>query len=256
MSTMSSATASGRDQAPSDKSNLKNWMCLFVLTRQDGTPFNATSKSEEDIMEICVWLGHTHPMGVLHYAAMELVALFCTTEDMQCATCRAVMAMVLPDEAITVRGMAPSEIHVKVYVRAVGGDPSKLQSLPSEEEGELHSPTDNPHPSGETLWHLQTEHGDLADHELCQLMEDFSTNALGIPTREQESYWRWPGGYFSERVRVGSPGTTTSISCPGMTRWQMDSSGTTSSTTISCSTQSRCGVPDQYSGIGIVLGYP
>ena len=58
--------------------------------------------------------------------------------------------------------MAPLEIHVKVYVRAVGRDPSKLQSPPSEEEGELHLPIDNPHPSGETPWHLQVELGDLA----------------------------------------------------------------------------------------------
>ena len=61
--------------------------------------------------------------------------------------------------------MAPSEIHVKAYVRAVGEDPSKLQSPPSEEEGELHSPTDNPHPSEETLQHLQVELGNLTDHE-------------------------------------------------------------------------------------------
>ena len=79
---------------------------------------------------------------------------------------------VLRDEAITVRCMAPSEIHIKAYVRAVGGYPSKLQSPPSEEEGELHSPTDNPHPSRETPWHLQAELGNLADCELHQLVED------------------------------------------------------------------------------------
>ena len=81
MSTMSSATASGRDQVPSDKSNLKNQMCLFILTRKDGILFDVTSVSEEDIMEICIRLGHTHPMGVLHYSAMEMVALFCSTEE-------------------------------------------------------------------------------------------------------------------------------------------------------------------------------
>ena len=46
-------------------------------------------------MEICIKLGHTHPMGVLHYSAMESVALFCLTEDMQCATHRAIKATVL-----------------------------------------------------------------------------------------------------------------------------------------------------------------
>ena len=87
MSAISSATAPGRDQAPSDETNLKNLMHLFILTRPHGTPFDATSMSEEDIMEICIKLGHTHPMSVLHYLAVELVALFCLTEDMQHATC-------------------------------------------------------------------------------------------------------------------------------------------------------------------------
>ena len=95
MSTTSSATASGRDQAPSNESNLKNQMCLFILTRQDGTPFDATSVSEEDIVEICIRLGHTPPIGVLCYLVMELVALFCSTEAMQHATYEAIKVMVL-----------------------------------------------------------------------------------------------------------------------------------------------------------------
>ena len=106
---------------------------------------------------------------------------------------------------------APLEIHIKMYVRAVGRDPSTLWSPPSEEE--LHSPSDNPHPSEETPWHLQAELGDLAYHELCQLMEDLCQeiahceldapqkspiNAQGTPIGEQECKWRWPGGHLSE----------------------------------------------------------
>ena len=68
--------------------------------------------------------------------------------------------------------MAPSEIHIKAYVRAVGGDPSKLHLYPQKRRGKLHSPTDNPHPSGETPWYLQAELGNLADHELCEPVED------------------------------------------------------------------------------------
>ena len=58
-------------------------MYLFILTRKDGTPFDVTSVSEEDIVEMCTRLGHTHPMGVLCYLVMELVALFHSREDMQ-----------------------------------------------------------------------------------------------------------------------------------------------------------------------------
>ena len=178
-------------------------MCLFVITRKDATLLNATSVVEEDIIKMCIKIGHTYLLGVLCYSATESVALFCSTEDMQCATHRAIKAMELPGKAIDIRAVAPSETHVKAYIIAVAGDSSKLQSPPSEEEGESHSPPDNPHPSGETLHCLQVELGNLTDHELHQLVEDLhqeitlhelktaprraSTNALGHPPREQES---------------------------------------------------------------------
>ena len=82
MSTPSSATVSGRDQVPSNDPHLKTRICIFIVTRKDGTPLNVTSVSEEDIIEICVTLGHSHPLGVLQYLATESVALFCTTEEM------------------------------------------------------------------------------------------------------------------------------------------------------------------------------
>ena len=70
---------------------------------------------------------------------------------------------------------------------AVAGDPSKLQSPPSEGEGEPHSPTDNPNPGGQTLHHLQAELGNLTDHKLYQLMEDLcqeiALHELNAPSR-------------------------------------------------------------------------
>ena len=71
MSTFSSATASGRDQVPSDDPNLKIKICIFIVTKKDGTPLVVTSVSEEDIIEICMTLRHTHPLGVLQYLATE-----------------------------------------------------------------------------------------------------------------------------------------------------------------------------------------
>ena len=126
MSTMSSATASGRDHVPSDESNLKSRMCLFVITQKDGTLLDATSVVEEDIVKMCVKMGHTHLLGVLCYSAMESVALFCSTEDMQSVTCRAIKVTELQGEAIAIRAVAPSKTHVKAYIIAVGGDSSKL----------------------------------------------------------------------------------------------------------------------------------
>ena len=83
MCTSSSATALGRDQVPSDDPHLKTRICIFIVTRKDGTTLNVTSVSEEDIIKKCVTVGHTHPLGVLWYLAMESVALFHTTEEIQ-----------------------------------------------------------------------------------------------------------------------------------------------------------------------------
>ena len=66
MSTTFVATALvARDCIPSDVADLSNHICLFVLTKDDGTPFDASSILEEYIIEICIWFWHTHPEGVL-----------------------------------------------------------------------------------------------------------------------------------------------------------------------------------------------
>ena len=93
MSTSSSATASGRDQVPSNDPHLKTKICMFIVTRKDGTPFNVTSITEKHIVEICITFVHTHNLGVLWYSVIELVALFHTTEEMQQASCSVIKAM-------------------------------------------------------------------------------------------------------------------------------------------------------------------
>ena len=144
-------SSSGRDQVPSNDPNIKAKMCMFIVMQKDGTLFDATSVLEEDILEICVTLGHTQPLGVHWYLATESVVLFCMTEEMQQASCSALNTMELWDELITVWVAAPLEHHIEVYIAVAGGDHSKLWSLPSEGEGDPHSPTGNPHWGGNTL---------------------------------------------------------------------------------------------------------
>ena len=91
---------------------------------------------------------------------------------MQCATCRAITALVLHEEAIAVRALDPSKAHIRAYKTTVDGKPSRTQAPPLEGEGEPHLPAKNPHPGGVTLHHLQADLGDLADQELHQLLED------------------------------------------------------------------------------------
>ena len=121
MSTSSSATASGRDKVPSDDPHLKIKICMFIVTRKDGTPFNVTSLTEEDIMEIYITLGHIYPLGVLWYLPTELVALFHMTEEMQWASHDAIKATALWDDPMAVRTAAPLEHHIRAYITIVGG---------------------------------------------------------------------------------------------------------------------------------------
>ena len=80
MSITSSATAS-RDQEVPSPNSFQNRLLLLTITKGDGTPMDASSIMEEDIMELCVRRAHTHPMGVLQYSTVESVILFASLED-------------------------------------------------------------------------------------------------------------------------------------------------------------------------------
>ena len=55
MSTTSATTALvARDHIPRDLVDLSNCICPFVLTKGDGTLFDASSILEEDIIELCI----------------------------------------------------------------------------------------------------------------------------------------------------------------------------------------------------------
>ena len=138
MSTTSSTTASvARDQVSFDETKCQTHMCVLILMKRDGTLFDATSVLEEDTINIYIWLGHTHPVGVLCYTAMESIILFQLPDDMQCTTHGALKAMVLQKEAITIRSSPPSTTHVRAYMAVMGGEPSRLQPPPSEGEEEV-----------------------------------------------------------------------------------------------------------------------
>ena len=209
---MSSATASGRDHVPSDKPKLKIKMCLFVITRKDGTPFDATPVTNEDNVKMCIKLGHIHPLGVLCYSAMESVTLFCSTEEMQHATCGAVKAMELQEEAIAIRAVVPSETHVKAYIIAVGEDSSMKTPVSILRRGGRTPFThDNPHPSGEMPHHLQAELGDLANHGQHQLVEDFCQKITlhelnAAPSSPAPMPWGHPSG--SRNAKEGNQEVT------------------------------------------------
>ena len=116
----------------------------FYINLGDGTLFNASSILEEDVIEICIWLGHTHPEGVLQYSAIESVMLFHTADKLQIMECGVIKAMTLHDESIRVRTSPPSATHVWAYMAAVGREPSGTQPPPSNGEEEPHLSPINP----------------------------------------------------------------------------------------------------------------
>ena len=107
----SSTTASGDQEVPS-ANIFQGRLCLISITRRDGTPMDASSVSEE---EICMKKGHTHPLGVLHYLAMESIVLFSTAEDLNCVSCGLVDMTELQNDAITVATLAPMEAHIASF---------------------------------------------------------------------------------------------------------------------------------------------
>ena len=149
------------------------------------------SSVSEDIIEIWITKGHTHPLGVLHYSAMESVVLFHSTDDLHCATCRIVKATELGGEAITVKAMAPSEAHTKAYLVT-------LHLNPSNGMGEPYTPPQQTPPSRGMLHHLQMELGDIANHELHQLVEDCTQEIVqcevNAPQQSPSKYMGMPIG--------------------------------------------------------------
>ena len=128
---------------------------------------DASSISEEHIVEICMKKGHTYPLGVLHYSAMESIVLFSTAEDLKCVSRGLVDVTELQNDAIMVATLAPIEAHIASFTTV-------WCSKPTLGDGELHTPLPQTPPSGGSPHHLQAELGDLNDHELRQLVEDLT----------------------------------------------------------------------------------
>ena len=114
---------------------------------------------EEDLVEICITKGHTHPLGVLHYLPTESVIFFSTGEDLNHVTCGLADVTELQGNAITITTLAPTEADIASFT-TVG------HSKPTLGDGELHTPPQQTPPSEGTLHCLQEELGDLNDNEL------------------------------------------------------------------------------------------
>ena len=120
---------------------------------------DASSISKEDIVEICLKKGHTCPLGVLHYLAMESIILFGTAKELKCASHGLVDVMELQNDAITLKTLAPLEAHIATFTMV-------WHLKPTTGDGEPHTPPQQTPPSRGALHCLHMELGDLNDHKL------------------------------------------------------------------------------------------
>ena len=162
---VTSSTTESRDQEDPSSNSLCNRLLLITITKGDGTPMDASSISEEDIIEICIQRVHTHPLGVLQYSAADSVILFANFNDVHRAHHTLLDMMELSDEAITVQTMALAEAHIAAFT-------TMWHSNPTAGDGEPHTPPYQTPPSEETPCHLHVQLGDLNDSELWQLVKD------------------------------------------------------------------------------------
>ena len=158
MSVTSSATASRDWEVPSPDS-LQDKLLVVSITKGDGTPLDASSITEEDIVEVCVRRAHTCPLGVLQYSMAESVILFRNVADVSCTHRILPDMMEFQDEAITVQTMAPIEAQVTAFQ-------SMWHLNPPAGKGDPHTPPYRTPPNEETLHHIDAQLGDLNDSEL------------------------------------------------------------------------------------------
>ena len=187
---------------------------MLTITWGDGTPMDASSISEEDIVEICITRGHTHPLGVLCYSAAESVVLFGTEEDSSCMSCVLADMTELHDEAITVWTMAPLEAHITAFT-------SMWHSKPTTRDGEPSSPPQQAPPSEGTLHHLYAKLGDLNDNELQQLVQDLMQEIVQHkltvpPSNPPPNNWVCPSGSREPKE------DDQEVTFPGGGRWGLE----------------------------------
>ena len=157
MSVTFSTTASRDQEVPSPNSQDK--LLVVSINREDGTPLDASSIMEEDIVEICVRRAHTCPLGVLWYSVVELVILFGNVADVNSAHHTLLDGTEFQDEAVTVWTMAPAEAQVTAFQ-------AMWHSNPTNGDGESHTPPYQTPPNEETLCCIHAQLGDLNNSEL------------------------------------------------------------------------------------------
>ena len=201
ISTTSTVTALvAPNHIPGNEIELLNHLCVLVLTRSNGTLFDAASIQEEDIIELCIQLGQTCPKGLLQYSVAEVVLLFHSTDKMLVMVHGVIKAMASCEEPIRLRMAPPSTTHVRAYIAVRDGEPSGTQPPTPDREEELKPSPSDSHPDGRTSHQIQM---DLGDAQLGQLMEDFCWEVTLRELNVSPGTYHQPPGEF--QWETGTP---------------------------------------------------
>ena len=191
MSVTSSATIS-QDREVQSPDPLPDNLLVISISKRDGTPLDASSISEEDVVELCVGRAHTCPLGVLRYSMADSVVFLSSAADVS-RTQRALLEVTaFGDESIAIRTVAPTEVQITAFQ-------VMWHSNPAVGTREPHTPPYHTPPNEETPRRIHAQLGDLNDQELRQLVRDLSQEIAQCKSTEPPSYppprdWACPSG--------------------------------------------------------------
>ena len=111
---LTATTSAAYDCILDNEVELLNEMCVLLLTRGDGTPFDVASLQEEDLIQLCIDMGQTHPKGLVWFLATELVVLFHSVDEILVAVHGVTQAVALHEESIRLHDSPPSTAHVRL----------------------------------------------------------------------------------------------------------------------------------------------
>ena len=158
MSVTSSATVS-RDWEVQSPDPLPDKLLVVSIIKRDVTLLDASSILEEDIVELCIWRAHTHPLGVLWYSTVDSVVFFNNVADVNHTWHALPDVTEFGDEAVMIRTMAPTEVQVTAFQ-------TMWCSNPAAGMGELHTSPYRTPPNEETPCRIHAQLGDLNNDEL------------------------------------------------------------------------------------------
>ena len=136
MSVTSSATVS-RDREVQSPDPLPDKLLVVSIAKRDGTPLDASSILEEDIVELCIGRAHTHPLGVLWYSTADSVVFLSSATDVNHTQHALLDVTEFGDEAIAIQDNGshgstdyhiPGDVALKSHGRGWRSTHSALQN--------------------------------------------------------------------------------------------------------------------------------